>query len=406
MYHLKSKLNENVPAPCIFKRDGINFEIWIELFEAYARKYEPGLWENLLCMFLDEEFLKQLTINAFTEYDQMKKIIKSELNKYNSSSENTEDITSAIENFSKFFKNPDETIEIYLRRFLSLAAKSEKELTLSYEAGTFAKEITPEINEQISEEDSPAAVNVVSKNTKLKTHSKYKANPNETNGTPAKSSKNQEHSLNNRENQQVSAKTFKDLKPNKEFTHKIQLIDPKVRPVKQKTRPIPFHLREKFKTFLEEQLAANLIEPSRSSWSSPIYIRGIVSIEHFHSFLYGKSFKVYSDHQPSKWLLNKKGAFSARLARWILRLRVYEFEIIYKPGKLNGNADALSRFPTPICVSKDDISDDNDEHFICSLNVATDDIVLRFDNEFYIKNSMQNVNEDLIWLKNVVNTSE
>ena len=63
----------------------------------------------------------------------------------------------------------------------------------------------------------------------------------------------------------VAAITFKDLKPNKEFTHKIQLVDPKVRPVKQKTRPIPFHLREKFKTFLEEQLAANLIEPSSSS---------------------------------------------------------------------------------------------------------------------------------------------
>ncbi|CAF1070013.1 unnamed protein product [Brachionus calyciflorus] len=224
MYQLKSELNENVPAPCNFKSDGINFEIWIELFEAYARKYEPGLWKNLLCMFLDEEFLKQLPINAFTENDQMKKIIKRELNKYNSSSENTEDITTAIENFSKCFKNPGETIEIYLRRFLSLAAKAEitKESTLplsiediisyaqSYETGTFAKEITPENNEKIPEEDSPAAVNMVSKNTKLKKYSKYKAN--EANGTPAKSSENQELSSNNRANQQGKSIDFKGNK--------------------------------------------------------------------------------------------------------------------------------------------------------------------------------------------------
>ncbi|CAF1008011.1 unnamed protein product [Brachionus calyciflorus] len=148
----------------------------------------------------------------------MKKIIKRELNKYNSSSENTEEIPSAIENFSKCFKNPGETIEIYLRRFLSPAAKAEitRESTLiqykSYQAGTFAKETTPENNEQISEEDSPAAVNMVSKNTKLKMYSKYKANPNETNGTPAKSNENQEHSSNKRANQQGKSIDFKGNK--------------------------------------------------------------------------------------------------------------------------------------------------------------------------------------------------
>lgn len=43
----------------------------------------------------------------------------------------------------------------------------------------------------------------------------------------------------------------------------------------------------------------------------------VMSIEHFHSYLYGRKFKVHSYHQPLKWLLNKKGVIYARLARWI-----------------------------------------------------------------------------------------
>ena len=34
--------------------------------------------------------------------------------------------------------------------------------------------------------------------------------------------------------------------------------------------------------------------------------------------------------------------------RWILALQEYEFAIIYRPGRNNGNADALSRFPQPL----------------------------------------------------------
>ncbi|CAF0833296.1 unnamed protein product [Brachionus calyciflorus] len=47
-----------------------------------------------------------------------------------------------------------------------------------------------------------------------------------------------------------------------------------MKPIRQKTRPVPFNLREKFKKTLDEQLEANLIEPSNSPWSSPINIVG------------------------------------------------------------------------------------------------------------------------------------
>lgn len=40
--------------------------------------------------------------------------------------------------------------------------------------------------------------------------------------------------------------------------------------------------------------------------------------------------------------LNDPGS---RLTRWTIKLSEYDFEVIYRPGKANSNADALSRIP-------------------------------------------------------------
>ena len=69
----------------------------------------------------------------------------------------------------------------------------------------------------------------------------------------------------------------------------------------------------------------------------------VMSVEHFHQYLYGTKFIIRTDHQPLAWLLIKKDP-AARLARWIIRISNYDFKIIYKQGILNGDADALSRW--------------------------------------------------------------
>ena len=51
-----------------------------------------------------------------------------------------------------------------------------------------------------------------------------------------------------------------------------------------------------------------------------------------------------SDHEPLRWINSVKDP-GQRLIRWRLKLRDYEYEFKYKPGKLNTNADALSRNP-------------------------------------------------------------
>jgi len=65
-------------------------------------------------------------------------------------------------------------------------------------------------------------------------------------------------------------------------------------------------------------------------------------IKHFRPYLYGRRFKVVSDHKPLKWIMNVKDPGS-RLLRWRIQLEEYDYEIVYKPGGQNTNADALSR---------------------------------------------------------------
>lgn len=64
--------------------------------------------------------------------------------------------------------------------------------------------------------------------------------------------------------------------------------------------------------------------------------------KHFRPYLYGRHFKIVTDHKPLKWLFSIKDPGS-RLMRWRLKLEEYDYEITYKAGKMNVNADALSR---------------------------------------------------------------
>lgn len=66
------------------------------------------------------------------------------------------------------------------------------------------------------------------------------------------------------------------------------------------------------------------------------------STQYFRPYLYGRKFKILTDHKPLQWLFSLKEP-NSKLVRWRLRLEEYDYEIQYKPGTLNSNADALSR---------------------------------------------------------------
>ena len=66
------------------------------------------------------------------------------------------------------------------------------------------------------------------------------------------------------------------------------------------------------------------------------------SIFFFDHFLYGRKFLVYTNHQALVSFLRSK-RLNKRLQGWILRLMEFDFEIVYRPGSANGDADGLSR---------------------------------------------------------------
>ena len=78
----------------------------------------------------------------------------------------------------------------------------------------------------------------------------------------------------------------------------------------------------------------------------------VFAVKKFHRFLFGRHFKIYTDHKPLLGLLNPERATplmaSSRMQRWALTLLAYEYELIYRPSEQNGNADALSRLPLPV----------------------------------------------------------
>lgn len=64
--------------------------------------------------------------------------------------------------------------------------------------------------------------------------------------------------------------------------------------------------------------------------------------KYFRPYLFGRKFKVLTDHKPLEWMMNLKEP-NSRLTRWRLRLSEYDFSVHYKKGRTNTNADALSR---------------------------------------------------------------
>ena len=70
----------------------------------------------------------------------------------------------------------------------------------------------------------------------------------------------------------------------------------------------------------------------------------MASIKNFHHYLYGRKFKVRSDHGALSWLFNFKNP-EGQLARWFEVLASYDFRIEHRAGRSHNNADALSRRP-------------------------------------------------------------
>ena len=75
----------------------------------------------------------------------------------------------------------------------------------------------------------------------------------------------------------------------------------------------------------------------------------VFAVKKYHHYLFGHQFTMITDHKPLLGLFAETKGIpdraAARITRWALLLAAYNYKLEYRAGKLNGNADALSRLP-------------------------------------------------------------
>ena len=86
-------------------------------------------------------------------------------------------------------------------------------------------------------------------------------------------------------------------------------------------------------TITEARYAAHKLEFLALKWSVT---------EKLKDYLFGNEFTVYTDNNPLCYVMQTAKLDACR-QRWVAELSSYHFNIVYRPGKSNTNADALSR---------------------------------------------------------------
>lgn len=75
--------------------------------------------------------------------------------------------------------------------------------------------------------------------------------------------------------------------------------------------------------------------------------------EKFHDYLYGAEFQVLTDNNPLTYVLTT-AKLDAAGHRWLSALSIYNFDIRYRSGKSNIDADGLSRRPHDVVMEPED----------------------------------------------------
>lgn len=77
----------------------------------------------------------------------------------------------------------------------------------------------------------------------------------------------------------------------------------------------------------------------------------IVAIRTWRTYLNGRKFTIQTYQRRLRYML-EECILTLGQQKWMAKLVGYDYEIVYKPGKANSAADALSRVPdSPILIA-------------------------------------------------------
>lgn len=101
-----------------------------------------------------------------------------------------------------------------------------------------------------------------------------------------------------------------------------------------------------------------LSRPEKNYSATELECLAVVSALHeFRPLLHGTQVVlIYTDHSALRSLLTQKEP-KAKFARWIQSINEFSYEIHYRPGSQNGNADGLSRLPHLGAATVDQMQD-------------------------------------------------
>jgi hypothetical protein len=93
------------------------------------------------------------------------------------------------------------------------------------------------------------------------------------------------------------------------------------------------------------------------------------ALKKWHPYLIGRHFKVKTDHDSLKYFLEQRLS-SEEQQKWVAKILGYDFEIVYKKGKQNVVADALSR------------KDEDVGAFLCAISIIQFDWIIEARDEW------------------------
>ncbi|PAA64507.1 hypothetical protein BOX15_Mlig000968g3 [Macrostomum lignano] len=97
-------------------------------------------------------------------------------------------------------------------------------------------------------------------------------------------------------------------------------------------------------------LGSRVLTPAESNYAN-IEREALAIVEgtrYFYQYLAGRKFTIISDHRPLQYIFNPNKVserVSARIQRWALLLRAYDYNVMYVKGETMYAADTLSRLP-------------------------------------------------------------